>query len=441
MDIQSAIVLAAGEGTRLKPLTEHRPKPMLPVAGRPILEYVFDELIEAGITEIAVVVGYRRNRVQSHFGPTYRNVPLTYVTQGKQLGSGHALLAAEAVVEDPFLVINGDQLVDRRIIEAVEVAHRDADATLGLIRHDPVEEYGGVLLEPTADERGRSHSGDGAAERGDSDRSRSADGTQSTGNGDGASDEPSPSGTGDDVHEVAEIVENPRDDRNYLLNAGVYAFGSSIFEAIRSVEPHVGEHALIDGVGELIDAGTTVQGVISDGLWIDATYPWDLLYAADTLLDDGTRVESRISPNARIHESATIVEPVVIREECVVGPGAVVGPGVCLGENVTIGANATVEHSVVDTDTRIDPAATLLDCVTGQGVHVGPGSTVVGGPGDVRVGDRIHRNVTLGAVLADRVRDGGGVTYRPGTVVGHDARIEAGSSVDGIVEPKTEVRS
>ncbi len=80
MDSCSAIVLAAGEGTRLRPLTQHRPKPMLPAATKPILAHVFDELIEAGISDITVVVGYRRNRVQSHFGPTYRNVPIHYVT-------------------------------------------------------------------------------------------------------------------------------------------------------------------------------------------------------------------------------------------------------------------------------------------------------------------------------------------------------------------------
>ena len=95
MSDRSAIVLAAGEGKRLRPLTKHRPKPMLPAATKPILEHVFDALIDAGVTDITVVVGYKRTRVQSHFGPTYRNVPLQYVTQRKQLGSGHALLAAE----------------------------------------------------------------------------------------------------------------------------------------------------------------------------------------------------------------------------------------------------------------------------------------------------------------------------------------------------------
>jgi UDP-N-acetylglucosamine diphosphorylase / glucose-1-phosphate thymidylyltransferase / UDP-N-acetylgalactosamine diphosphorylase / glucosamine-1-phosphate N-acetyltransferase / galactosamine-1-phosphate N-acetyltransferase len=146
----SAVVLAAGEGKRLRPLTTHRPKPMLPAATKPVLEHVLDALIDAGVTDITVVVGYKRNRVQSYFGPTYRNVAISYVTQHKQLGSGHALLAAEATVDEPLLVVNGDQLIDQRIVEDVIAAHDSDDdraATLGLIQQADVTRYGGVLLD------------------------------------------------------------------------------------------------------------------------------------------------------------------------------------------------------------------------------------------------------------------------------------------------------
>ena len=389
----SAIVLAAGEGRRLRPLTEHRPKPMLPAAAKPILEHVFDELIEAGIADITVVVGYGRHRVQSHFGPTYRNVPIRYVTQEKQLGSGHALLAAESAVEAPALVVNGDQLVDRRIIEDVVDAHGngDAAATVGLTTRTDVSEYGGALL-------------------------------------------------GEDGS-LTDLVENPCDDRDYRLNAGVYVLESAAFEAIRRAEPQVGEHSLVDGLSELIDAGEPVRGVVSDGLWVDATYPWDLLEVADGVLKDERNVSSGVSPSAQIHESATVLGPVVVSADCVVGPSAVVGPNVCLGENVTVGANATVEHSIVDADTRIGSNAALTDCVTGRGVRVGSGSTVVGGPGDVTVDDRVHQEERLGALLADRVTDEGGVTYAPGSIVGSEAVVRAGTTVRGTVDSKTEVRS
>lgn len=387
METLPAVVLAAGEGSRLRPLTEHRPKPMLPAATKPILARVFDELIAAGVTDITVVVGYGQNHVKSYFGPTYENVPLTYVSQEKQLGSGHALLTAESAVDGPCLVVNGDQVVDSRILAAVMEDHDEADATIGAIAHEGVDRYGGVLLE------------------------------------------------GD---EVAEIVERPTDDRSYRLNAGVYAFSPLVFDVLRSVEHRRGEHSIIDALEALVEDGHEVRGVLSEGYWLDATYPWDLLWIAEELLDLGV-VEAGVSPAATVHESAVLHEPVVVDEDAVVGPGAVVGPYVCLGSNTTIGANAVVEQSVLDADTRVGPNATLRHCVTGRGVGIGPGSTVVGGPGDVRIGEQVHTNEQLGAVLADRASDGGGVTYAAGTVVGSSARLHSGVTVRETIEAETEV--
>jgi UDP-N-acetylglucosamine diphosphorylase / glucose-1-phosphate thymidylyltransferase / UDP-N-acetylgalactosamine diphosphorylase / glucosamine-1-phosphate N-acetyltransferase / galactosamine-1-phosphate N-acetyltransferase len=146
-----------------------------------------------------------------------------------------------------------------------------------------------------------------------------------------------------------------------------------------------------------------------------------------------------VSPTASIHEDATVVGPVIIESDCVVGPGAVVGPNVCLGENVTIGSNATIERSVLDVDTRVDNGSVLRDCVAGRGVRLGSNSTVVGGPGDVEVGDEIHREQSLGAVLADHVRGGGGVTYEPGTIVGARAVCHSGTTVRGTIPDGTSV--
>ncbi|ELY42073.1 sugar phosphate nucleotidyltransferase [Natronorubrum sulfidifaciens] len=388
----TAIVLAAGEGNRLHPLTKNRPKPMLPAAAKPILEHVFDQLIDAGITEIVVVVGYKRERIQSHFGPSYRDVPLTYVTQDKQLGTGHAVLAAEAAVDGTCLVVNGDQIAASRIIRDTLEAH-DTAATVALLQRSSVDGYGGVLV--------------------DEDR-------------------------------VTTIVEDPPDDREYLLNAGIYVLEPVAFDAIRAAEPRAGERLLVDGLSKLIEWGDVVRGAISEGFWVDATYPWDLLDVSFELFDTGLidRQSTRnVHETATVHESAVIREPVIVDRDCVIEPGAVVGPNVCLGENTTVGSNAVVERSVVDTDTRIGANATVTECVTGTGVRIGQGSTIPGGPGDVRVADRVFENETLGALLADRVHDHGGVTYVPGTLVGPRTEIQAGTTVRGTLEAGTEVRS
>ncbi|WP_122089250.1 sugar phosphate nucleotidyltransferase [Halalkalicoccus subterraneus] len=395
MDSMSAVVLAAGEGVRLRPLTRHRPKPMLPAANKPILAYVLDGLIEAGVSDITVVVGYGRTRVQDHFGPTYRNVPLTYVRQRKQLGSGHALLSVEQRFEDeePFLVVYGDQILDSGIVRAVmEETTGDAAATIGVLDHNRVEHYGGVIMD------------DGRA---------------------------------------VELVERPSDERKYRLNAGVYGFRSDIFEAIRNADPREGEHSLIDALSWLIESEATVRGTITDGLWVDATYPWDLLDVIRDLTEAGllgASREERIDDSASVHETAVVRDPVVIGPDTEVGPGAVLGPYTSLGENVTVESGAVVEESLIDSDTRVGPNATLVDCITGQGVSIGPASTVPGGPGDVRIGDRVFERERLGAVIADRVRVGGGAVFEPGTMVGFDATVRTGARIDGPIAEGTEVR-
>ncbi|ADB61047.1 Nucleotidyl transferase [Haloterrigena turkmenica DSM 5511] len=387
-------MLAAGEGSRLRPLTRNRPKPMLPAATKPILEHVFDQLIDVGISDIVVVVGYRRDRVQSYFGSSYRNASLTYVDQGKQLGTGHAVLAAEAAADGTCLVVNGDQIADSRIVRDVLEAHNsDAAATVGLLYASSIEGYGGVLVE------------DGR---------------------------------------ITTIVEDPSDGRDYLLNVGIYVLDSAAFDAVRAAEPRAGEHLLVDGLSELIERGDVVRGAVSEGTWVDATYPWDLLDVSVELFDTGVvdgDSGANVHEEATVHDSAEIRDPVVVDRDCVIKPGSVVGPYVCLGENVTIGSNAVVEHSVVDTDTRIGANATVVECVTGTGVAIGPGSTVPGGPSDVRVQDRIFEDEDFGALLADRVRDRGSVTYDPGTLVGPNVEIQAGATVRGIVDEETEVRS
>ncbi|MFP9193671.1 sugar phosphate nucleotidyltransferase [Natrialbaceae archaeon A-CW1-1] len=393
MQPPTAVVLAAGEGQRLRPLTKYRPKPMLPVATKPILERVFDQLIGAGITDIVVVVGYRRNRVQSHFGPTYGDASLTYVTQEKQLGTGHALAAAESEVDGTVLVLNGDQIADETLLRDVISTHdASATVTLGLLRKSSIDEYGGVILE------------DGI---------------------------------------VNEIVESPRDDREYLLNAGVYAFEPDIFDMLHNGTPRIGERLLIDAIMELSETGHEVRGVVSDGFWVDATYPWDLLEVSfelfdGGLVDGGHAIDASTEPN--IHETAVFREPVIVDGDCEIGPGAVVGPYACIGENTIIESNAVVKRSVLDSDTRVNANATVIDCVTGVGVQIGAGSSIPGGPGDVRVGNRVFEDEPLGALLADRVRDRGGVHYLSGSIVGPESVIYTGSVVRGTISEGTEVQ-
>ncbi|WP_049997854.1 sugar phosphate nucleotidyltransferase [Halococcus sediminicola] len=397
MSVRTAVVLAAGEGNRLRPLTHNRPKPMLPAANRPILGYVFDALIDAGIEEITVVIGYKRDRVQEHFGPTYRDTPLDYVIQDKQLGSGHALLQARSVIDEPFLLVNGDRVLDAGLVTDVVAEfenHPASAATLGVLEHRDVSRYGAVDLR-----EGR----------------------------------------------IDEIVEKPDSDEYRLINAGVYAFRTTIFDAIEETDRRDGELQLPDTLAQLIDAGEDIRGVRVEGLSPHATYPWDLLTVTQEILARGRVDEPAreqgvwVDDSSLVHEAATLQAPVVVGPDCEVGPGAVVGPDVALGRNVTVEANATVARTVLDSDTRVGPGSTILDCIAGQDVTLGADTLVPGGQTDVRVGTRIHEDRSLGAVVADRVDTGGGVTLEPGTLVGPGARLHAGVRARGEIPADAEV--
>jgi glucose-1-phosphate thymidylyltransferase len=393
MTIDTAVVLAAGEGNRLRPLTHNRPKPMLPAANRPILEYVLDALVDAGIERLCLVVGYKRDRVQDHFGPTYRGVPIDYVVQSKQLGSGHALQQAAGTVGDSFVVVNGDRVIQAKMVSAVVDAYEDAPAALAVLEHGNAQRYGAVDVD---------------------------------------------SGT------ITALVEKPDRSEFRLINAGVYAFDRSIFEVLARTERINGTLPLTAAVESLVDE-RKVRAVRTDGLWVDATYPWDLLEVAHEVLRHGL-VEAPerdaavwVADSARIDDDATLQGPVVVGPDCEVAAGAVVGPNVALGRNATVGANATVEGSVLDTDARVGAASVLIDCVTGHDVHLGPATVAPGGPADVQVGDAVHRGERLGAVFGDRVRAEGGVNCAPGALVGTNAHLRTGVVVSGQVRADSEV--
>lgn len=394
MSVSTAVVLAAGEGTRLRPLTHNRPKPMLPAANQPILEHVLDALVDAGMERICLVVGYKRSRVQEHFGPRYRNTPIQYVVQEKQVGSGHALLQAKEHVDNPFVVVNGDQLVDGASVTRVtETFEQRPGAVMAIVDRPDASQYGVVEL---------------------------------------------------DGEEVEELVEKPDTDDYRLINAGVYAFTQNIFDVIDNTARRGGELVLSDAITRHIEE-SSVRGVHIDGLWADATYPWDLLDVASEVLERGRASEGHgdggvwIDSDASVHETAILRPPIVVGPDSEIGPSAVVGPDVALAENTTIGANVTVHRAVIDSDSRVGHGSTLVDAVLGQNVHLGVDVTVQGGPGDVRVGNHLFEDQPLGTVFADRVHTGGNAVFGSGTLVGTEAIVGSGVTVDKNVAAGSEV--
>ena len=189
---------------------------MVPVANRPLLEYVIKAVSDAGIEEIVLVVGYERERIQTHFGDGNDwDVSIRYVTQEKQLGTAHAVLQAEKHVDAPFLVLNRDRVVDSRIVADVRDALADGDeaAAMAVRRSGRPRSYGVVTVR------------DGRVET---------------------------------------IVEKPgRDVESELINAGVYAFSPAVFDATRETDPAAdGEYQLPATVERLIDEGGVLRCLV-----------------------------------------------------------------------------------------------------------------------------------------------------------------------------------
>lgn len=212
-----ALVPAAGRGSRLRPLTDDRPKALVEVGDRPLLEHVFDAL-SGHADEYVVVVGYLGDRIEDRFGGSYRGTPITYVEQPERLGLADAVRRAEPAVEGSFVQLNGDNVLLGGVGRVPEAhCETDADATL--------------LVERVSRER---------AKRG---------GVVVV----------------DDGRPVA-LVEKPDDPPSRLATTGCFAFSERIFRAIEAIAPSErGEYELPDAIGWLLANGGSVGTVRLEG--------------------------------------------------------------------------------------------------------------------------------------------------------------------------------
>ncbi len=382
--------MAAGEGRRLEPLTNRRPKPMIPVGNQPVLEYVVEAVADAGIDDIVLVVGYKRDRIQTYFGDGNDwGVDVSYAVQEKQLGTGHAVLQAEPHVDGAFVVLNGDRIIEPGVVEQVIDAPREAgDAVMAVTRSKRPGDYGVVTTD------------------------------------------------GDRATDIAE-KPGPHGSASEIINAGVYGFDDSVFAAIRAcdVGPD-GELAITSALDRLISRAT-VRCVRYRGQWVDLTHLWDVVSVNASVLD---WFGAGIAETATVESGAVVADAVDVGGDARIGANAALRPNVTLGDNVVVGSNAVLSNAVVFPGAVIDDGAVVRDAVVGEDARVGPNTTVVGGDADVVVDGTYHEGVTFGGVLGDYADVGGGVLVEPGTRLGDDAIVESGATLTGAISPETEVR-
>ncbi|WP_277543651.1 sugar phosphate nucleotidyltransferase [Haloarcula laminariae] len=372
-----AVVLAAGTGQRFRPLTETRPKPMLPIGNKILLEHVIGALKTADVREIVIVVGYQSEHIQNHFG-NGDECDIEYVTQERPLGTGDALLQAEHVIADDFLLVNGDRVVDTELLTRLQQAQQTVDGNhIAVTRVDDPTQYGMVEI---------------------------------------------------DDNRITNLVEKPNKYAvtSQIVNLGVYALSPDIFAAIRQTNTH-GELALTTVLSEHLD-DQVLTPVHYDGLWFELTRPWDLLTANQDLLQ--TRGGTR-DPSAVVHDDATVIEPSAIGPDARIDPGARILRNTTLGANVAVGANAVIENAVVLEGTSIGPGAVVRDAIVGANATLGPNVTIEGGHGDVIVDETLYTDVRFGGLVGDDATISGSATVSPGTILANETTVATGTSVSG----------
>ena len=332
------IIPAAGLGTRLRPLTFTRPKPVLKVAGKPIILHAIETLHAAGITELAVIVSDLTHTEIEYALSKVPDLDVTLIDQPEQLGLGHAVsMAREWAADDDVCVYLGDNLFEYGVVSYVEQFKRDKpDALIALVEVPDPSAFGVARM---------------------------------------------------DGGRIVELIEKPKNPPSNLAVAGAYLFSSRIFEVLARLSPSArGEFEITDAIQELIASGGTVLGQRVQGWWKDTGKPDDLLDANRLLLErieprlDGTVINSRISGRVQLPASSSvtncsIVGPVLIGEDVVL-ENAYVGPFTSIGRKSVI-RNAEVEHSVIESFVRIEDVDTRLqDCLIGLRAQISGGRRV-----------------------------------------------------------------
>jgi mannose-1-phosphate guanylyltransferase len=323
-----ALILAGGEGTRLRPLTYTTPKPVMPLAGRPFLSFMLDWAHVHGVDEVILSCGFLSDGVKRVLGDIYDGMRLRYVVEEEPLGTAGPVRLAldEGVLEERLIVLNGDVLTDIDLsAELDQHARTGARVTLALYAVDDTASYGVV---PT--------DGEGRVEA----FLEKADGETATNR----------------------------------INAGAYVVEREVIESIPAGRPVSFEREVFPRL-----VGEGLYGYLAEGYWIDIGTPQRYLESTWDLL--AGRVKSKLPPR---DETGSLVD-----ESCLVS-GAHIGPQSVLGRHCSVGTDSRIERSVLHDRVTVGADATVRESVLGEGVRVGQRATiepgVMAGAGSV-IGD------------------------------------------------------
>jgi bifunctional UDP-N-acetylglucosamine pyrophosphorylase/glucosamine-1-phosphate N-acetyltransferase len=409
-----AVVLAAGEGVRLQPITATRPKHLIKVGGKPILEQCLESLKTCGVTETIIVTHYMSDAIRQYFGDGEKlGLKITYVEQAEVLGTGNAVSAVEPYVDGDFVLVYGDLLFASDTVKSIIHSYEmeKPAAVMAVVPVEKPESYGIVELE------------------------------------------------NDKV--VKRIIEKPAPSKapSNLANAGLYVFSKEIFGKLKRTKVSVrGEWELTDALSLLIkDEKTVLATKISKDDWIDIGRPWDLLEANSWALkrmehkvygtvENGAHLIGpvTVAETARIRSGAYIEGPTFIDEGSDIGPNCYIRPCTSIGKNVRVGNACEVKNSIIMDQTHIGHLSYVGDSILCDRCNLAAGTITA----NLRLDDRNVKMLVkgeivdtgrrkLGAILGDNVKTGINALLMPGVKVGVNSWIGANFTVHRDVPANT----
>jgi len=367
-----AVVMAGGEGTRLRPLTSNQPKPMVPIVGKPCMEHILELLKRHGFEDVIVTVAFLPQAIRSYFSSGESlGMEIGYSVEESPLGTAGSVRLAAGRLDDTFLVISGDALCDVDLTRLVEF-HREkgASVTIGLKSVDNPLEFGIVVT----DEEGR----------------------------------------------VERFLEKPSWGQVFsdTINTGIYVLEPEVLKHVPTDRPFDFSKELFPF---LLEMGRPIYGCVLDGYWQDIGNLDQYRQANFDALDEkvaleiaGIRIRGNVwlGDGVDLHDLDALDGPVYIGNYCRVGSGARVGPYSVLSTSVTVRERGRVVRSIVDGSTYIGRSANVEGAIIGRGC-------------DIRAHVRVHEGVAIG----DEVGVGAESVIMPGVRIYPFKEVETGSQL------------
>lgn len=395
------VILAAGEGKRVHPLTYTRPKVMLPIANKPIIEWNLKNAINAGFSEFIFVVAYKSEMVRNYFGNGEKwGIKIEYINQGEALGTAHAIGIVEKFVDD-FVVLCGDTIFGKKDIKAI-AENKDC---IGVLNVENAKDYGTVEMKDK------------------------------------------------NILKIHEKIENPTLN---TINAGIYHFNNKIFDYIRKTKKSIrGEYEITDSINMMLN-DKKLEGFFLNE-WKDIVYPWHLLNANEEILKKlDNKIEGDVEKNTTIKGNVIIGKntilmsgsyidgPVVIGDNCKIGPNCYIRPYTSIGNNCHIGNACEVKNSIIMDHSNVPHQNYVGDSIIGQNCNLGAGSKVANLRLDKKNitillnGEKVDtKRRKLGVIMGDNVQTGINSMMNVGTTIGNNVFIGLGAFATGEIKPET----